>query len=187
MNSTLINNKTYKQLLWVGIGSIVMFFGGLTSAYIVRKAEGNWLDFDFPIWFYISTVSILLSSITMVLAKRSVKNGNNSTASNLLGLTFVLGTFFAISQYLGWSALYKMGVYFTGEGSNASGSFVYVITLLHLLHLAGGLIALLATWIKTAMNKYSSENMLGVELCTIFWHFLDILWVYLFLFFLYIR
>ena len=179
--------KVAKPMLWISMVSMAMVFAGLTSAYVVRKSEGNWLDFDFPIWFYISTVAIVVSSVTMTLAKRSVKNGNNTLATKLLILTFVLGAFFAISQYLGWGALYKMGVYFTGQGSNASGSFVYVITLLHLLHLAGGLIALLVALIKTAMNKYSSENMLGVELCAIFWHFLDILWVYLFLFFLYIR
>ena len=179
--------KVAKPMLWISMASMAMVFAGLTSAYVVRKAEGNWLDFDFPIWFYISAIVIALSSITMILAKRAIKQSDYKRASQMLGVTFALGVFFAISQYLGWGALYKIGVYFTGEGSNASGSFVYVITLLHLLHLAAGIIALLVTWIKTAMNKYSPNNMLGVELCAIFWHFLDILWLYLFLFFLYIR
>ena len=179
--------KVAKPMLWISMASMAMVFAGLTSAYVVRKAEGNWLDFDFPSWFYISTAMIVLSSITMILAKRSIRNGNNSLASVAMGITFLLGVGFAISQFLGWGALFDIGVYFTGPGSNASGSFVYVISLLHLLHLAGGIIALLITWIKTSTGKYSPDNMLGVELCAIFWHFLDILWVYLFLFFLYIR
>ena len=179
--------KAAKPLLSISMVSMAMVFAGLTSAYVVRKAEGNWLDFDFPIWFYISTAVILTSSLTIHLAKKLVKRGNNSSATKVMGLTFLLGVLFAIAQYLGWGSLYEMDVYFTGPASNASGSFVYVITLLHLLHLAGGLIALLVTWVKTARQNYSPENMLGVELCAIFWHFLDFLWVYSFLFFLYIR
>lgn len=179
--------KAAKPMLWISMVSMAMVFAGLTSAYVVRKAEGNWLDFDFPIWFYISTAVIITSSLTIHWAKRAVKKGNSSLATKAMGITFFLGVVFAITQYLGWGALYEMEVYFTGPGSNASGSFVYVITLLHLFHLAGGLIALLITWMKTIGQKYSPENMLGVELCAIFWHFLDFLWVYLFLFFLYIR
>lgn len=179
--------KAAKPMLWISMVSMAMVFAGLTSAYVVRKAEGNWLDFDFPIWFYISTAVILTSSITIHLAKRAVKKGNNSLAAKVMALTLLLGLLFAVAQYLGWTALYEKEVYFTGPGSNASGSFVYVITLLHLFHLVGGLIALSLTLVKTAYKKYSPENMLGVELCAIFWHFLDFLWVYLFLFFLYIR
>jgi cytochrome c oxidase subunit III len=179
--------KSYKPMLWISMASMAMVFAGLTSAFVVRKAEGNWLDFDYPGWFYVSTGLILLSSLSMIWAKASMRNNNVATAQRAMATTFVLGVAFAVAQYLGWGALYDQEVYFTGPGSNASGSFVYVITLLHLLHLAGGLIALLVTWFKMSKGRYNSENMLGVELCAIFWHFLDILWVYLFLFFLYIR
>ena len=179
--------KAAKPMLWISMASMSMVFAGLTSAFLVRKAEGNWLDFDYPTAFYVSTLLIILSSISIHWAKRKVRNNQITQANFFMVITFLLGVSFAISQYLGWGDLYQRGIFFTGPASNASGSFVYVITLLHLVHLAGGLITLLFTGVKLSMNKYSAENMLGLELCAIFWHFLDFLWVYLFLFFLYIR
>ena len=177
--------KSAKPLLWISMISMSMVFAGLTSALVVTKAEENWLQFDYPIWFYISTVLIILSSFTMNWAKNNVKKDNLEMAQKGFLWTLVLGLGFALSQYLTWGALYNEGVYFTGPGSNASGSFLYVLTLLHLLHLAGGIIALLITTYKAKIGAYSSENSLGVELTAIFWHFLDFLWLYLFLFLLY--
>lgn len=179
--------KSAKPLLWISMISMSMVFAGLTSALVVRKAEGNWLVFDYPIWFYISTALITLSSFTMNWAKNNVKKDNLEMAQKGFLWTLALGLCFAFSQYLTWGALYNEGVYFTGPGSNASGSFLYVLTLLHLLHLAGGTIALLITTYKAKTGAYSSQNFLGVELCAIFWHFLDFLWLYLFLFLLYIH
>lgn len=179
--------KSAKPLLWISMISMSMVFAGLTSALVVRKAEGNWLVFDYPIWFYISTALIILSSFTMNWAKNNVKKDNLDMANKGFLWTLVLGLGFALSQYFTWVALYDEGVYFTGPGSNASGSFLYVLTLLHLLHLAGGIIALLITTYKAKTGAYSSQNSLGVELCAIFWHFLDFLWLYLFLFLLYIH
>ena len=101
--------------------------------------------------------------------------------------TLILGLGFTLSQTLIWSSLFDSGIYFTGPGSNASGSFFYVLTLLHLLHLAAGIIALIITYKNLIFGLYSSQNLLGVELCAIFWHFLDILWIFLFLFLLYIH
>jgi len=177
--------KSAKPLLWISMISMAMIFAGLTSALVVRKAEGNWLEFDYPIWFYLSTVLIVISSLTMNWAKNSIKNGQIETAHKGFKWTIILGLGFALSQYLTWGALYDEGVYFTGPGSNASGSFLYVLTLLHLLHLAAGIIALLVTTFKAKRGLYSSGNFIGVELCAIFWHFLDFLWLYLFLFLLY--
>lgn len=177
--------KSAKPLLWISMISMAMIFAGLTSAFVVRKAEGNWLDFDFPIWFYISTAAILLSSLTMHWAKKNIKIDDSEKAYKGLIYTLVLGLIFALSQYLTWQMLYKNGVYFTGPGSNASGSFLYVITLMHLFHLFGGIFALGFTAVKMKLGKYSSTDHLGVELCAIFWHFLDFLWLYLFLFLLF--
>ena len=86
--------KVAKPMLWISMASMAMVFVGLTSAYVVRKAEGNWLDFDFPIWFYISAIVIALSSVTMILAKRAIKHSDNKRASQMLGATFALGVFF---------------------------------------------------------------------------------------------
>ena len=167
--------------------SMAMLFAGFTSAIIVSKAGNeNWIYFDIPIWFYISTIVILVSSVSMHLAKKFIEKDNNKLAIKFLIITIILGLLFALSQFFVWQTLVKSDVFFTGNKSTASSSFFYLIVAVHLLHLLGGIIALIITTIKTASNKYSAKDMLGIELCAIFWHFLDILWVYLFLFFLYI-
>jgi cytochrome c oxidase subunit 3 len=94
----------------------------------------------------------------------------------------MLGLLFSFFQLNGWEELTNQGVYLTGEGSNVAGSFLYVLTLSHLVHLIGGLIALLVTAINAKRNKYSAENYLGLEITSIYWHFLSILWIYLFCF-----
>ncbi|MBC8266852.1 MAG: cytochrome c oxidase subunit 3 [Flavobacteriales bacterium] len=184
MAIVLNQNKTSKQLLWVGIAGIVMFFAGLTSAVIVRKAEGNWLEFQMPDWFWISTIAIISSSILLHISKRAVKNGTSPLVF-LLG-ALALGVVFTFSQFFGWNQLVSEGVYLTGEGSNPAGSFLYVITLAHLLHLLGGLIAISVTTVNSRRGKYTAENYLGIELTSTYWHFLGVLWLYLFFFFNYL-
>lgn len=105
----------------------------------------------------------------------------------MLIITFALGALFAVFQFTGWSELIDSKIFFTGEGSEPSGSWFYVITLFHLLHVAAGLIVLLVTIIKNAMNKYTEEDYQGIEMAAIFWHFVDILWILLFLFLAIIR
>ena len=176
----LIKKKSLKQLLWVGIGSIIMFFAGLTSAYIVRKAEGNWIDFLFPDWFLFSTIVIIMSSITLFIAQGNIKQERDSFSFVLA--TFFLGILFSFFQFKGWQELTAQGVFLTGVGSNVSGSFLYVITLAHLVHLVGGLVAILITLINIKKKKYNKDNYLGLELMSIYWHFLALLWLYLFVF-----
>lgn len=179
--------KASKPLLWVGILSIVMMFAGLTSAYVVRADNGNWLLFELPSAFYLSTAVIVTSSITLFFAFQMAKKNNQKGI--ILGVlaTFILGLLFSYFQYAGWSELYSKQIVFGGKSSNASGSFLYLITFLHLLHLFAGLISLLVTLKNAIKGKYNAQNTLGLELCSIYWHFLDILWVYLFLFLYYIR
>ena len=180
-------SKSAKPMLWISMISMAMLFAGFTSAIIVSKGDNeNWIYFDFPIWFYISTIVILVSSISMHLAKKFIEKDNNKSAFQFLVITIVLGLLFALSQFFVWSELVESDVFFTGSNSTAASSFFYLIVAVHLFHLIGGIIALIVTAIKTSSNKYSSKDMLGIELCATFWHFLDILWVYLFLFFLYI-
>lgn len=179
--------KSAKPMLWISMTSMAMIFAGLTSAYVVRKAEGNWLDFDFPIWFYISTAFLLISSLTIYRAKKQLQFGNLNQVDKHFKFTILFGFLFCFSQVATWMVLINKGVYFTGPGSNASGSFLYVLTLLHLLHLVAGLIVLFVTYFNFKKGKYTKENMLGFELCSIFWHFLDFLWLYLFLFLVYIH
>ena len=175
-----IKNKSLKQLLWIGIGSIMMFFAGLTSAYVVRKPQGNWDEFTLPDWFLYSTIIIIASSLSLVAAKLKINNQKIST--NLVFVTFLFGIIFSYFQVMGWKDLTDQGVYLTGVGSNVSGSFLYVITLAHLVHLIGGVIAILIMAVKSARGKYSQKDCLGFDLTAIYWHFVGILWIYLFLF-----
>ena len=179
--------KASKPLLWVGILSIVMLFAGLTSAYVVRADNGNWLIFNLPNAFYLSTAVIVTSSITLFFALQMAKKNNQKGIVIGLLATFGLGLLFTYLQYAGWSEMYSKHIVFGGKSANASGSFLYLITFLHLLHLFAGLISVLVTLKNGIKGKYNAQNTHGLELCSIYWHFLDILWVYLFLFLYYIR
>ena len=182
-----IRNRTAKPLMWVGIVGMVMLFAGMTSAYIVRQAEGNWLYYDLPDTFYVSTAVIMISSMTMLLAQYAIKKDNTTLTTVMLLATLVLGFVFAMLQFQAWGELVDTGVFFAGRESNASGSFLYVLTGLHLAHLAGGLFALIFTSVKSILKKYSAEDHVGIGVAATYWHFLDILWVYLLLFLVFIR
>lgn len=179
--------RTAKPMLWVGIVGIVMLFAGMTSAYIVRQAEGNWLYFDLPDTFYVSTAVILASSLTMAVAQFAIKKNNLSLTSSMLLATLFLGFAFAWLQFKAWGELVDMGVFFAGRESNPAGSFLYALSGLHLVHLAGGLIALIFTSVKAFLKKYSAEDHVGIGVAATYWHFLDILWIYLLLFLVFIR
>ena len=179
--------KSAKALLWVGIISMMMFWAGLTSAYIVRQGNGNWLNFNMPDIFFISTALIISSSITFMFAQNAIKKNNyKGTVFGIL-LTLILALAFVFCQYKGWKDLYNNGIVFGGKKSNSSGSFFILFVWAHWAHLVGGIIALITVLINSLRKKYTSENALGIELCGIYWHFLDLLWVYLFLFLYFYR
>lgn len=182
-----LRRKAQKNLLWLGIFSIIMLFSGLVSAYIIRSQGGNWLKFQLPDIFYFSTVIILISSLTMYLAQANIQKNERKKTSVFLLITFLFGIVFSISQFFAWKELYQNGVVYAGKYSNPAGSFLYLLTALHLVHLLGGLIGLFVTTIKNFLGKYHSENYLGIELISIYWHFLDALWIFLFLFLIFIH
>lgn len=179
--------KTNKFLLWLGLVSIAMLFAGLTSGYIVRRETGNWLRFNLPVQFWFSTAVILLSSITMNWGLSSAKKGNFRILPNTLLATFIFGVVFTLLQFLAWGALVRANVYAMGSQSSSSGSFLYIISGLHIAHIFGGLIALLVVYFNSLKGKYSASNYLGVKLCATYWHYLDALWLYLFIFLLLFR
>lgn len=181
------NKETRKPLLWVAMGSITMMFAGLTSGYLVRRAEGNWLLFELPIAFYFSTAIIIISSITMIYAVRNAKKEENKKTLINLFVTLFLSGAFVFFQIQGWNHLLKQGVFFTGAKSNAAGSFLYVLTFLHLIHVFAGVVSLIVSIFATTRKKYTKEKTLGLELTAMFWHFLSALWLYLFLFLLFVR
>jgi cytochrome c oxidase subunit 3 len=177
------NDRAKRMMLWFGIGSLIMSFAGLTSAVLVSRRREDWMhDFTMPNAFFISCVLILLSSLTFISAKRALKNSNRSLTTVMLLLTFGLGVAFVISQYAGFNQIVASGYYFTGETSNVTMSFIYVIAFVHILHVAAGLISLLVVIYNHFKQKYTATKMLGMELSSTFWHFVDILWLFLFLF-----
>jgi cytochrome c oxidase subunit 3 len=180
-----IKNKIHpqKMYLYAGLGSIVMMFAGLTSAYIVKKSQANWLDFELPKLFYISTVVILLSSFTMQMAVKKAKEGLQNPYRGLLSVTAILGVIFMALQVKGFMILQANNIALTGPKSNSASSFLFVITLLHLLHVLGGVIAIFGVRFKSLSAKNNTENTLPVELLSTYWLFVDILWIYLLVFF----
>jgi len=178
-------------MLWIGMGSILMAFVGLTSGYIVSRSslmvENRWLQFALPFEFYLATVVIVLSSISMIWAKSAVKKGNQSTLVTALTVTLLLGFAFAFLQFFGWKSMISQGLFLTGPESNTAVSWVYVITLLHWLHIIAGLIVLMVTLHQARVGAYQKDDHQGLDLSAIFWHFLDGLWVYLLLFMAFIR
>ena len=224
------NVRTAKMVLYLGIFSIVMLFAGLISAYIVSSFGEVWVDVHLPKAFYISTVLILLSSLTISLSVRASGNGNEKMTTILLAITLVLGVSFGVSQFYGWKALTLSGSYFSGsvdalEGTygedytiiyqgqdlihdngeyyfpndelrenplhdkiaifgNSASSYIYVISFVHLMHIVGGLLFLLIILLVGKMSKTQRINPLRLRLGAIYWHFVDGLWLFLFLFLL---
>lgn len=177
------NERSYKLLLLFAMLSMTMMFAGLTSAFVVSKSRADWLkNFELPVAFYISTAVIITCSITFHLAKKAIQKDNrNATTSFLLG-TLALGILFVVLQFIGFGQIVAAGYYFTGSASNITTTFLYVVTIAHMAHLAGGLISLLIIIYNHFKQKYNSTQTLGIELGAMYWHFLDLLWVYLFLF-----
>ena len=172
-----------KLALWVAIGSIIMMFGAFTSAYIVRRAAGNWLEFRLPDIFFYNTAVIVLSSFTIHYAYQSFKKGNEKWYKTLLLTTFALGIVFIVLQYKGWEALNAIGATFT---ANPSSSFIYVISGLHAAHVLGGITALVVALTHAYVLPFrpTQRRRQRFELVVHYWHFVDVLWVYLIMFFM---
>ena len=180
--------KAKKMMLWVGMISMAMTFAGLTSAYVVSSSRADWLSqFKIPGSFTISTLFILLSSFSFYLAKKSLLSKNIKSTKILILTTFMLALLFVYFQFRGFADIIAQGYYFTGAESSITTSFLYVLVLLHLAHLFAGITALLVVYFRLVRGSYSGSNTLGFELAHLFWHFLDILWIYLYLFVLLYR
>jgi len=168
-----------KFIVWLFIVTIVMLFAALTSAYVVKQSEGDWLNFNLPGMFWITSVIIVISSITMHLALRSARNDKTASLRLFLVITAILGLAFLAGQYQAWKQLVGMDVFFVG---NPAGSFLYVLTGLHGIHIISGIIFILAVISSSFRLKVHSKRLIKIEMCTTYWHFLGGLWLYLFLF-----
>jgi cytochrome c oxidase subunit III len=169
----------HKFTLWIAIGSIIMMFAGLTSAYVVRRSQANWTAYELPVVFWYSTVAIVLSSLTMMLALRNFKQRSMVNYRRLLTATFILGVVFIVLQAVGFTQFIKAGL---ALGKTNSVDYLYVIVSLHALHVIGGVIALAVMFAKAFSVKIRNYSSVPVEVMATYWHFVDILWLYLLLF-----
>ena len=177
----LKHDRAKKQMLWFGIISLCMTFAGLTSAYIVSMERRDWLEnYDFPQALIISTVLIIVSSLTVHMAKSAIIKGKNRLGTVLLLVTFGLGVAFVVSQFAGFAFFQEQGFYFTGASSNITTTFLFLIIAVHIAHVGAGFISLITIIVNHLRGKYSATDHLGLSLGVTFWHFLDILWVFLF-------
>lgn len=176
------NIHPLKLTLWVGIASIVMMFAAFTSAFVVRRSAGNWYEFKLPDIFFLNTLVLLMSSITLHYSFKAFVGGNEKRYKGLLLATFILGFAFVALQYKGWEAMDAIGATFT---ANPSSSFIWLISGVHAAHVLGGIAALTVALVFAYQLPYkvTPRRKLRFELVVQYWHFVDILWLYLIIFF----
>ncbi|MGC4235618.1 MAG: heme-copper oxidase subunit III [Niabella sp.] len=188
MVQTSVSNEQHKRLhphkftLWVAMASMIMMFAGLTSAFIVKSSLTGWRTIELPKVFWVSTAFILVSSITIQMAVKAFKGREMQRYRTLMGVTFVLGIAFVVCQIMGFSELWNQNVRF--KGSSGAGQFFYAIAGLHALHVIGGMVALLVMVVKSLAGKIKLYSAVPVEVMSIYWHFVDLLWLYLLIFFI---
>tara|TARA_Y100000991_G_scaffold59098_1_gene43346 strand:- start:581 stop:1192 length:612 start_codon:yes stop_codon:yes gene_type:complete len=177
------NKRAKKMMLWFGIVSLIMSFGGLTSAFIVSSSREDWLnDFELPNSFFVSTIIITFSSLVFIAAKKALLKEKYLLSQSLVLGVFVLGLAFIFNQFLGFNELITSGYNFTGPTSNITMSYIYIIAVAHILHVIAGLISLAIVIVNHFKKQYTPASKLGFDIASTFWHFIDLLWVYLFLF-----
>jgi cytochrome c oxidase subunit 3 len=183
MNDQKRKIHPHKFTLWVAIGSILMMFAGLTSAYIVKRSQASWLMLEIPVVFWYSTAAILASSVTVQLSLKALKAREMITYRRWLMITAVLGVLFLVLQIVGFKQFGANDIRLVGAGSNASYSFLLAISGLHGLHVLGGVIALVVIAIMALRTTTRNYNTIPLEVAATYWHFVDALWIYLYIFF----
>jgi cytochrome c oxidase subunit III len=158
-----------------------MMFAGLTSAYIVKGSLPGWSTVEIPVLFYYSTAIILLSSVTIQVALKSFKERNMPQYRRLVTVTAVLGIAFIVMQIVAFLQLWERGL--TWKGVSGAGQFLYIIFGLHALHVLGGIIALMIMFFRAFSSRIRNYDPISIELASTYWHFVDLLWIYLFVFF----
>jgi cytochrome c oxidase subunit 3 len=177
----------HKFTLWVAIGSILMMFAGLTSAYIVKRSQASWLMIEIPMMFWYSTATILASSVTVQFALKALKKREIINYRRLLLVTAVLGVLFIVLQIAGFRQFAAQDIRLVGAGSNASYSFLLAISGLHGIHVLGGVVALVVIAIRALSSSTRNYSSVPLEIAATYWHFVDALWIYLFIFFTWMK
>ncbi len=176
--------KTFKMLLLFGMVSIFMIFAGLSSGFVVSRSRPDWIqDFQLPLAFTFSTLAILVSSFTFHFALKAMKENKRNLTTIFLLVTLVLGISFILLQFAGFSQVVASGYFFTGSESSITTSFLYIMVIVHIAHLLGGIISLIIVIYNHFKQKYNATQTLGIELSGMYWHFMDLIWILLFIFF----
>ncbi len=177
------NNKVHphKFAMWLAIGSMVMLFAGFTSAYLVHMSKGNWEYFNVPRAFWYSTAVILISSYTMTRARKAIKSHELRKYRQWLTVTTILGLVFIGLQYQGFREMAAENILIDGK---PSASLFYAIPFVHGLHVLGGIVALIVLTIRSYVRRGAYYSSVPVEIAGTYWHFVDFMWVYLFIFFI---
>jgi len=173
----------HKFTLWIAIASILMMFAGLTSAFIVKSNLVGWRNIDMPKVFWASTAAIVSSSIAIQMALRAFRQRDMRLYRSLILVTLLLGVAFVVLQWFGFKDLWDQQQ-ITWKGTSGAGQFLYVIFGLHALHVIGGVIALLVLFIKAFFGKTKVYSPVSTEVAATYWHFVDLLWIYLLVFFI---
>ena len=173
--------RTYTFMLVLALVAIAIFFAALTSAYLVARGQRNWLSFELPVVFWFTTTAIVISSLLLHHGYRLLRRGDVAMAANMVWLTAFLGFLFLIGQYVGWRQLMAQGIVLQGSVSEG---FFYVLSGLHAAHVLGGLMALVWLAWRLWRRRLGPTDYLPYKLVAIYWHFVGVLWIYLFVFFL---
>jgi cytochrome c oxidase subunit 3 len=187
---SLLNEKTF--IIWLFIVASSMLFIAFASAYWVHKSDGvrnnAWFEFSLPMQFWVSAVIVVVSSIFMQLAYSAAKKDDVYKVPSLLTITLILGISFCISQIFGYFSLMDMGLFFSNKNpGEISASFVYVISGVHLVHILGGLVLLIVAIVKSSRLEVHKKNLVFINICKTYWHFLGIVWIFLILFLYFAR
>lgn len=174
----------HKFTMWIALASIIMMFTGLTSAYIIKRNLANWLTFELPQIFWYSTAVIIISSITIIISRNYFRQRRMKQYRLWLAITLALGIAFVWMQYIGFTQLWHSGITLT---KNVSFSFLYILVGLHALHVIGGVVALIIVLVKAYSTRVKTYNIVPVDLINTYWHFVDLLWIYLLIFLSMIR
>lgn len=174
-----------KFAMWLFLATVIMLFASLTSAYIVRRADGNWQVFDLPTLFYTTSIIIIISSITMHLGYMAAKKDHAPGVKMWITITAALGFAFMIGQVMAGQQLINQSIHFSFD--HPAGSFIYIFAGLHIAHLVGAIVFLVIVWNSARLLRINSKNLAQIEMCATYWHFLGGLWLYLFAFLTYFR
>jgi len=178
-NSGEVPQRTYVTGMTVGLGGVLMFFMSLVSAFIVRKANADWAVLAIPRILWLNTAILIASSFTLVRARKRLGAGDNTSFRHWWTVTTILGIFFLAGQIVAWRQLAAQGLFLA---TNPSSSFFYVFTVAHALHLLGGVIALISLALRSPSRPFRRLTLAtAAEVAAMYWHFMDGLWVFLFL------